>query len=192
MIIGYCVIVPDIGCDMLSDLELSPCSRYSNIYDINIIDKNFKISKRKNNIMSTYDGYKIVSEKFKLFCETQAYTGLSFVPIPYSQNHYWFKISNVLEFDFEAAGVQFLNYNEECKGYEEIIGAFPVCLKGKETIKDGFFRTDICFGSFAGKSPVYLVGEETMKKLKSAGFKEIFFEEILDVYQWQKEKIQTN
>lgn len=85
-----------------------------------------------------------------------------------------------------ARETKFINYSSNCHGYEEIIGATPVCLKDKTVLPDSFFRTDICFGSFAGKSPLYLIGEATRRKLVAAGFKEIFFEKILDKYEWQE------
>jgi hypothetical protein len=90
-----------------------------------------------------------------------------------------------LEFDTKQRGTEFLNYNLSCDGYEEIIGANPVYLKNKEKLRDGFYRTDICFESYAGKSPIYLVGVDTKEKLVNSGFKEIYFEEIQDKYDWE-------
>ncbi len=188
MILGYSIEETDLKCNMLDGMQLTACAKYSNIYDLNIVNPNFKIKSKKYNAGCTYDGFTIVSELFKQFCETEKYTGLEFFILPSLPNFYWFKVHNIVEFDTEARETQFINYNENCKGYEEIIGATPVCLKSKKTLANGFFRTDICFGSFAGKSPVYLVGEETMVKLKSAGFKEIVFEKVLDKYDWEKTK----
>lgn len=65
--IGYVLSPPDNGNYMFYKLEIDECTRYSNIYDINKINPEFRISRKKLNITETYDGYKIVSEKFKLF-----------------------------------------------------------------------------------------------------------------------------
>lgn len=186
MILGYSIEETDLKCNMLEGMQLTACAKYSNIYDLNIVNPNFKIKNKKGNVGCTYDGFSIVSELFKQFCEKEKYNGLEFYSLPSTPGYYWFKIHNAVEFDAVARETQFLNYNEPCKGYEEIIGATPVCLKNKTPLTDGFFRTDIFFGSFAGKSPVYLVGDVTMSKLKAAGFKEISFEKILDRYDWQK------
>jgi len=188
MILGYALSIPDIKSNMLEDLTLDECARYSNIYDLNIFDPNFKVRSKKYNISGTYDGFAIVSELFKQFCEKERYSGLEFCSLPSASGYYWFKIHNVIEFDADARETQFLNYNESCKGYEEIIGATPVCLKNKMALSDGFFRTDLCFGSFAGKSPVELVGDATKNKLITAGFNEIFYKKILDNYDWEKAK----
>lgn len=186
MILGYAIDMPNMDCEMLEDLELEECAKYSNIYDLNIIDPDIKMLGKKYNISSTYDGFEIVSEKFMAFCEKEGYGGLEFIALPNAPGFFWFKINNIVEYDTKARETSFLNYSSTCKGYEEIIGADPVCLKDKALLGDVFFRTDVCFGSFAGKSPVSLVGEATKKKLLAAGFKEIYFEEILDKYEWQK------
>lgn len=126
--------------------------------------------------------------------------------LPKSPGFYWFKIQNILEYDADAKGklfvnyddisnapyidlkerrIKFINYNDQFKGYEEIIGPSPICLKNKKPLPDGFFRTDLCFASYASKHPIYMVGEATKKKLKDAGFKEIDLDKILDKYDWQ-------
>lgn len=187
MVLGYVIDVPDIKRDMLAGLKLAECAKYSNIYDLNQIDANFRVKSIRYNISGTYDGFVIVSAKFKQFCESEKYTGLNFILLPNAPGFYWFKVSNIIEFDTKMRKTKFLNYNSTCKGYEEIIGANPVYLKNPVLLLEGFFRTDICFGSFAGKSPLYLTGEVTKKKLLAAGFKEIFFEKILDKYHWEKD-----
>ena len=192
MVLGYVIIDPDNEDYMFENIAQNKCADFSNIYDLNQVSSSFQFKKKKYNISSTYEGFKIVSEKFKQFCEKEKYRGLEFVVLPKSHGFYWFKINNIVEYDVDARKTQFINYNKECNGYEEIIGATPACLKNKTPLQDAFFRTDICFGSFAGKSPLEIVGEMTMKKLKAAGFKEIYFEEILDEYDWQKKDEDPN
>lgn len=169
MLLGYNLIIYDNKFSMYRNLKLDQCERYKNIYEINKIDPSIKIKTRKY-ISCTYDNFTIVSKKFKKFCEGEKYEGLEFVLLPNSQGFYWFKIYNTLEIDTEDKGIRFINYDEECEGYEEIIGPFPVHLRVKELISDGFFRSNLCFGSFESKSPLELIGIETKKKLKGAGF----------------------
>ncbi|ANI90691.1 hypothetical protein A9P82_08520 [Arachidicoccus ginsenosidimutans] len=171
---------------MLDDVVLNQCSKYSNIYELNAINPTYSNKKRKVNVSCTYDGFTIVSDVFKAFCEAEEYSGLEFITLPNSPGFYWFKINNVVEYDTVRRETRFINYSEECQGYEEIIGATPVCLKCNIPLANGFFRSDVCFGSYAGKSPIEMVGIETKQKLSAAGFKEIFFKEILDKYDWEK------
>lgn len=184
MILGYLLTPPDNGDYMFYKLEIDECTKYSDIFRINRVNPDFKVSKKKKNITETFDGYKIVSEVFKFFCENEKYENLEFVPLS-TPGFYWFKTHNIIEFDVVARETSFRNYNEKCKGYEEITGATPACLKNKVVLPDGFFRTDVCFGDSSMKSPLYMVGAQTKQKLKEAGFKEIYFNEILDKYDWQ-------
>jgi hypothetical protein len=188
MILGYDFYCYDNKKRMFKNIKLDKCAMYSDIYTINQIDPLFKI-KTKKHLSTTYDGFKIVSEAFKSFCENENYSGLEFVVLPNSTGFYWFKTNNIIEYDSQSYGIRFINYNKECKGYEEIIGASPVYLKNPLPIPDGFFRTDICFGSFESKSPVILVGVKTLKKLKNAGFKGIDSSEILDKYHWEEKNL---
>lgn len=185
MILGYVMIPSDNKYNMYNGIILEKCANYMDIYSLNILNPTLQI-KTKKNISYTYDGFIIVSESFKQFCDKEKYIGLEFIQLPKSHNFYWFKINNITLYDTEARETEFINYNEECNGYEEIIGSTPVCLKDKKPLHDGFYRTNICFGSHATKSPLYLVGEPTRMKLQEAGFMEIHFQKILDKYSWQK------
>jgi hypothetical protein len=155
------------------------------VYSINMIDSSFTFRKNKKEISNTCDGFLIVSDAFKQFCEVEKYEGLEFVILPASPNFFWLKIHNVVEFDVEAGKTRFMHYNEDCKGYGGIYTT-SVCLKNKRALSDSIYRTDICFGDYETKAPIYLVGEMTKQKLGVAGFKEIYFEKILDEYEWQR------
>jgi hypothetical protein len=156
MILGYVLDLPDIKTNMLENLELGDCAKYSNIYDLNVLNPSFKMKNHKYAISSTYDGFNIVSDTFKQFCESEKYKGLEFVPLPLDTGYYWFKVHNILHYNAKWRETEFLNYNAACQGFEEIIGATPACLITKTPLQDDFFRTDICFGSYAGKSPLTL------------------------------------
>jgi hypothetical protein len=99
MILGYSIDVPDNDYDMYGKINLPACARYMDVYSINLIDPTFKFRKRKMNISTTWDGFLIVSDRFKQFCEVEKYTGLEFVKLPASPNFLWLKVSNVIEFD---------------------------------------------------------------------------------------------
>ena len=186
MVLGYVIFSYDSKYCMYRNLKLNECDRYSDIYTINRIDPEIKI-KTKKHISCTYDNFTIVSDQFKTFREQEGYEGLEFVTLPKSPGFYWFKIHKVIELDENGhrigfSGIQFINYSEKCRGYESIIGVSPVFLKIKGLIPDGFFRSDLCFGGYAAKTPAQIIGIETMKNLKAAGFKGMDTSEILDKY----------
>ena len=82
MILGYSIEEGDLKCNMLDELRLTECGRFSNIYDLNILNSEFKIKNRKLDIGCTYDGFSIVSPLFKQFCIDEKYPGLEFLPLP--------------------------------------------------------------------------------------------------------------
>jgi hypothetical protein len=182
MILGYSISGCDNGYHMLGKAELPECAKYMDVYQINKVNLQKEFRSIKEDLSYTYDGFSIVTEKFREFCEKEGYGGLEFVALSGSQPYFWFKIHTVIEFDSVRRRTRFLEFNAECNGYEEIIGAHPVILKNNPVLADGFYRTDLCFGSYSGKSPTYCVGIETRRKLLAAGFGEIDYEEISDEY----------
>jgi len=174
--------VPDNDYNMFEDVELDECAKYKDIYTLNVIDPRREFKNIKSSLSSTYDNFVIVDGKFKKFCEQEGYPGLQFVELNGSQKYYWFKLENVIAFDPVGRETRFIGYNEKCNGYEEVIGATPAYLKERTLLPDGFFRTDLCFGSYATKGPLYVVGVETKRKIEAAGFKNIDFEKVLDEY----------
>jgi hypothetical protein len=166
---------------MFDDWSVHPeWAYYSNVYTIGQNPK-FRCRSKKD-ICSTYDGYTIVSTKFKDFCQDQGYLGLEFVPFALAPGRFWLKVNNIVAYDGEARKTQFSYYNEEFKSYKEVIGATPVYLQNKVAeIGDGIFRTDIFFGENFKKCPLLLCGRETKIKMKKIGIIP-FFEKILDYY----------
>jgi len=181
MLLGYNVYFHGNKYEMLENVALEEGDKYRDTYSINKFNPDIKIRIKKP-VFCTCDCFKIVSDEFKLFCEREAYEGLEFVVLPKSPGFYWFKAHKVIEFDPMDAGVRYLNYSEQYQGYEEIVGADPVNLKVLEPIPDGFFRSDLCFGWAETKHPLLFMGVETMKKIKAAGFKYFYVEEIKDNY----------
>jgi hypothetical protein len=188
MILGYSIVGHDNQYSMYQRLKLDDCARYKDTYTINRIDAALVFTNIKTDysssgdFSSTYDAFDIVSEKFKDFCEGEGYAGLEFVALA-GGKYYWFKVHTVVEFDAARRGTEFINFDKDCDGFEEIIGANPVYLKEKRVLANGFYRTDLCFGSYAAKSPLLLVGPGTKEKLEQAGFESIVFEEILSEYE---------
>ena len=97
-----------------------------------------------------------------------------------------FKVKNSIDFDVDRRNTRFLEFNEICNEYNEVVGATPVCLKENRQIEIGFYRTNIEFGRGYAKSPLILVDSETFKLIKKEKFKGLYGEKILDKYDWEK------
>jgi hypothetical protein len=163
------------------DYIYSKIDLYSNIYEINYFNDLYKVKGncRKFDLIDIYDGHSVISEKFKLFCEINKYKNLEFIQLPLDPMFYLFKVHSIIEFDPIKRGTRFLGQSKKYNGFKEIIGATPVYIKKDIKLEDGFYRTDLFFGSSDRKSPVLLAGEETKKKIIEANLKGFYFEEIL-------------
>lgn len=144
------------------------------------IDPNFKLKKKSMDIGSTYDGYTIVSEKFKIFCESHSITGIEFIELPSQPKHYWLVVRNTLEVDTaQSLGMRFLYYCDECKHYAGVFGTSGLRFKGVEsTILQGIYRTDLEFAQAHQQHPVIVVGVEVAAEIKSAKLKGVCLNKI--------------
>lgn len=147
MLLGYEISDNDNDELFLEDEKKLPKEwKYKNTYEYNQMPASLKMKKRKIDIGSTHDGFTVVSERFKSLCEQSKFERLEFTQLPNDNNFYLFRVYNVLEFDSFARKTEYINFSKEFNGYEEIIGATPICLKSKQPVPEGtLYRTDIFF-----------------------------------------------
>jgi hypothetical protein len=184
MLLGYQLDPEDNNEFFIADESKLPKKyRYSNIYDYNEIPADLRLKSRQLDISSTWDLVDIVSDRFKVFCEENQFTGLEFIRLPADNSFYVFRVHNIIEYDSVSRGVEFIKFNKEYNSYEEVIGATPVHLKSKELIPEGnIYRTDLFFGSGIRKGPLLLVGIKTKELIESGPLKDIYFDEVLTEY----------
>jgi hypothetical protein len=144
------------------------------------VNKDFKLKKKAFDISSTYDGFKIVSEKFKTIILELGIAEVRFEILPQLEGFYIFSANHILEFDSARRHTKFEDYCETCMRYKSIAGATPAFLKDiKEPIDYGIFRTDILFGGCNEKHPLLIFGINTYKHLKKQKIKGMDAKEVL-------------
>ena len=142
-----------------------------------VANLDYKVKNKKGNFLGTYDHYIIVSQKFKDFCEENHYEGLEFIQLPKSPMFYYFIVHNIYELDYKES--LFLNYRDCCGSYDEIVRIPRYCKQDFYMDTDDFIcRSEYRFASFSNKSYLIVVGLETADKLKKAGFKNIYFDNV--------------
>ena len=73
-----------------------------------------------------------------------------------------FRPARVLEYDAQRRGTRFMEYCSVCGQHESVVGANPVFLRNvRGPIGDGFYRTDLEFGSGREKHPLVIMGLAT-------------------------------
>lgn len=187
MNIGYSISGPDNDSFMCSSTDvvhenmhgLSVCPECGYRDDFFYINRKFRVKRRVYDFSSTYDGYSIISRKFKEFCERRKYQNIVFAEFENDPDFFALIPLTVLAFDVEGNKPRYEGYCGKCGNYESVIGPFPVYLKNiDKPLKEGIYRTDLLFGSGNDKSPLILIGPGTKEAILSEGFKDIDFESI--------------
>lgn len=187
-VIGYTLLVPDNGTFMFREkpdlkrceacgylLEFMPYNPEYQLRKSEVVDKLDGYVVRGADLSATYDSYLIASEHFRAFCLEQGYQGLIFREFTKDRTSFEFMAERQVKFDAARRGTVFERLCKVCKNYESVVGATPSYLLSSTPLPDGFYRTDLSFGTGDGKSPLILVGSETKAKLESAKLKGLIF-----------------
>ena len=183
MIIGYEIYGYDNkshmtgSCDKLKPelVDIPKCKVCGYIEDYRYLDRNFILKKKTLHYSSTYDNVAIVSLKFKEFCIRNKYDNLVFVDLPNVPNFFMFYVTgNVIEY----TAMRKENLCQACGLCESVIGPTSSLEQLKEPLKDGFYQSDLWFGSNNSKFPIFIVAPVTKEKMDLESLKPIDFNEI--------------
>lgn len=130
----------------------------------------------------TYDGRIVLSERVLEILSTFDHSPKI---LQIGENPAFFSIMprRIYEFDAITRGTRFTRYCDLCNRYSEVAGATPAFLNVHDDIPGTFIaRTDLDFGSGAGRSPLIIIGKDIADsirnhKLLGAYFKDIFLRE---------------
>jgi hypothetical protein len=161
-------IIPDMSGESRQDVRRCPeCGELLNKW--NEVLKGLKIKRRRLDISCTYDGVDVVSARFKQVYESNALTGLRFIPLLDDPEFTQIQATAVVEFDAIKRGTRFEKKCPVCGRFAVVVGATPVCLEEGSVIPErGFVWTDLEFGSDDGKSPLLLCGISAGQVLTNA------------------------
>lgn len=176
------------GKDMYSfmylDKEERPglCPVCHNVVQL-IPDVNVRLRRRKGNLFTTYDHFRIVTERFKQFCEERNYQNLSFVKLDKMKGYYFFEPNDIFRIDYERSKVLFLKKRDCCGQYDEMVGGLKTLHKANDfhlESDDFIARTDLYWGSYERKDPLIIIGLETEKAMKEYGLGGLWFHDVFE------------
>jgi hypothetical protein len=176
-VVGYTLSIADAGSSMFEDADprLLYCGACGGRLDFFAHNDEYQLEpEKKKNLFVTYDGQTICSEGFRDFCMRAGYRDLRFLPFERDREHFHFLPDGVVRFDDERRRTRFLGPCDECGNFREVIGATPAFLRIREPLPDGIFRSDLLFGQYDRKHPLFLFGCRTIDRLKEAGFGGLF------------------
>jgi hypothetical protein len=150
------------------------CPKCGRKTDPDYVDPEFKLRKKTMDVGSTYDGYTIVSGRFRSFVDSLEIQGVDFISLPKLPTHFWFRSNNILAVDTESSiGLRMMNYCDVCDNYAGIFGPSGLRLRNLQNIAipSGIHRTDLEFAQAHEQSPVFLIGVDLAKMMRKEKFK---------------------
>ena len=143
------------------------------------INPTYRVGRRRRDAVATYDGYFLVSRRFKEAWERTGHIGAVFDSLPADPGYFSLRSTQILEFDVKARETRFEDYCDSCGAYAAVIGAYPIFLKGvSQPLAPGFFRTDVEFATGIAQSPILIVAPESFSSLKSSSLVGLEFSPI--------------
>lgn len=143
----------------------------------------YKVRKNKSrDFMGTFDGFLIVSQKFKNFCDENGYEDITFARFFKSPNFYFFCPNRIYPLDYVRMETQFIGYNECCGQYDEVVGWRDFYRRSVDCIKGNDFicRADYFFAAFFNKSPIIVIGTETLEKMIKYGLSGFYCHDVYE------------
>lgn len=183
MIIGYFIRGDDNDSFMLPGEQEDPplCPACGFIVNSEFHNPFFRLKKKTFDFSHPYDIGNIVSLRFKEFCLRENYPMIAFKEFERQPGFFQLIVDNVLKFDISRANTEFGKKCGVCGRYDFTVGFEPTHLQGVEhPLEDGFYKTDILFGSGNGKNALTIIGIQTYEKLKREKMKGISFNPLFN------------
>ena len=139
------------------------CSTCGLVVDRSWIDPAFELRDSRFDASYTYDGYLIVSDRFRLLTDGP---GARFIPLPSSPGFYSLVVDDRVQFDAVRRKTVFEQPCGECGRFFTVVGATPVVLKVHGPLGNQLYRTDIEFGTGNEQHPLILVGPDLAARLQ--------------------------
>lgn len=134
---------------------------------------------RTNHFQVTYDGFVIVSEKFRMFCKVQHFDNITFTPLLHPGGFYVITPNDIFEVNKEYSDMPVDGEWCPACGSREWHGFRMAYSKTDIDENENFIkRLDGFYGSDYRKSYVIIVGMKTKKLMKEFGLRGIYFHEV--------------
>ena len=166
MTVGVALSAPDNDSYMLADGASFPaCRTCGLVTDRTWVDPVFKPVETCFDASYTYDGYLIVSERFRSIAESAT---TRFVPLASAAGFYSLVIEAVVPYDVERRKTILEQPCQTCGRFFVVAGATPVFLAVADPLADELFRTDVAFGSGNEQAPIPVMGHGFGQRLRGA------------------------
>ena len=145
--------------------------------DTDYLNSAFRVKRRRMDFSETYDGYTIVSKRFKAFCEARE-LGARFTPLPADPSFFWLRAKRIVKCDLRSGETERLNKCPRCHEYHDVVGTDSVLWGAKKPVAKGLYRSDLEFASGHEQSPLLVVDVGTAQQMKRMKFRGLELDEI--------------
>jgi hypothetical protein len=166
VIFGFTLSGPDNDSHMVVGAPDAPrCAKCGFAVDHTWINPRFTLTVKRWDVSFTYDGYLIVSQRFR---DVLGVRGSVYRDLPAQPSFFAVTAERQVEFDAERRRTRFSLFCDGCQRFTQVAGATPVFLKDEARLPDELRRTDVVFGSNDGQHPLLLVGPGLAADLRRA------------------------
>lgn len=161
--------------DAVKSTGVEVCDRCGFRRDFQFVDPGFLLVKQDLDVSLTVDGYRIVSERFRVHLSKWANDD-DFQQLPNSPGHWLFSPLRVIEID--RALLRFENLCSLCNNYESVVGTVALPESCSEPIPPGVYRSDVRLGNRNAKSFATIVSIDVARAIEDGAFSGVALHEI--------------
>lgn len=125
------------------------------------------ILRKKMDYSETYDGFIIVSNKFREFCFSNELTGLHFYELKKYENYFLFDTEKVVNVKLDKEFIKRTKLCSTCNQYSSVAVVGLSLADITEPLTKGIYKTDIEFASSQEMSPAFLISNDLVEKVPS-------------------------
>ena len=172
---AYVLSAPDNDSHMLTHApESMRCGSCGRSLDPRWVDPAFRLRQTAWDASFTYDGYLIVSEKFR---EVVGDRGAYYLDLPSEPSFFVLRPAATVRFDAVRRRTTFENFCRACDRYHDVTGATPAFLRSAPP-PDELRGTDVEFGNGDEQHPLVIVGREVADELQTSRLNGVELERV--------------
>lgn len=127
----------------------------------------------------TYDNRAICTRAFMEMCLRFDPVGVRFTPVSQDPELFWLMPIRILKLDYKRRQTKFDEWCEKCNRFAQVAGASPgFSARPVLDYPEGFYRTDVAFGSGREQAPAVIVGPRLKEHIDQQNYPGVYFKPI--------------
>jgi hypothetical protein len=150
------------------DPHPATCSECGGKINLQYVNPQYRVKKRRRDITATYDGYILVSSRLREILKENGVDSDDFMPLPSDTSYFWLRPKAALSYSAEECQRRC----ESCDQFADSVVPVPLFVAQlAQPLSSGVYRSSVEFGSVPLKSFCVVVGVNTGLALQSASLR---------------------